>query len=334
MCLIEWRALIPSVATTTSNTVVAKKFEGKSSAAAEVVIDDNKKINLRSLLRQLFVHDNNNDSSTLSNYTFCIFCIISIIISSLPTSMLPLGLLSFGIALRLLPHLPTFQTTFTQNYSTTTYLVESEHYQFGLMYLSVGFHFLIQISRIGGPVHIGNLLFVVWMSDTGALIMGRVMKKNTTTRRGEKTHAAENIHRHYYHETFLSFLKSISPGKTLPGLLGAVITGPMCSIIYPISLPSSTINYTSEEQCVGENTTSNATLLHVFRRFNEHSLCQRMILGLILSLAGIVGDLTESSVKRVSKKKDSGGILPGHGGVVDRFDSLFVAGVVYYYWML
>jgi phosphatidate cytidylyltransferase len=239
----------------------------------------------------------------------------------------------FGIALRLIPHLPRFQSS-TSPLSTTTnarfFIVAMQHYQFGLMYLSIGFHFILQISNIGGPIHIGNLLFVVWMSDTGALILGRLMKRKEESKEGNQATANESRNK-----TGLLFVKSISPGKTLPGLLGAIITGPISSVIYPILLPPSATHHSIEdEQCDGAAASFLAKVVQFPDCFFDHPLSQKAILGLILSLSGIVGDLAESSVKRLSKKKDSGGLLPGHGGVVDRFDSLFVAGVAYYYWVL
>ena len=54
--------------------------------------------------------------------------------------------------------------------------------------------------------------------------------------------------------------------------------------------------------------------------------------GLLLTGAGVVGDLTESVLKRSAGVKDSGGIIPAHGGMLDRLDSLlFAAPALYYY---
>ena len=274
ICLLEWRALVPLLPPSLSSA-------------------DEKR-------------DGEDALSLLSQYSMSVFSIASFLITILPPALLPPALMASGILLRLLPHLPMCQTKVK---SSAEYIyLTIQHYQFGLLYLSIGFHFIIRIavSSDRGAYHIGNLLFVVWMSDTGALVFGRVMKSTTT--RQQQQNQAES--KHNQKGFILECLQSISPGKTMYGLFGAIITGPISAILYPMAFASS--NELSEV---------------------DNPLAQRAMLGFILAIAGIIGDLAESSVKRLSTKKDSGKLLPGHGGVVDRFDSLLSSAVVYYYWM-
>jgi phosphatidate cytidylyltransferase len=59
-----------------------------------------------------------------------------------------------------------------------------------------------------------------------------------------------------------------------------------------------------------------------------------LILAILLTIAGLWGDLAESAMKRTVGMKDSGGILPGHGGMLDRLDSLLFATPVFYYYIM
>jgi phosphatidate cytidylyltransferase len=66
--------------------------------------------------------------------------------------------------------------------------------------------------------------------------------------------------------------------------------------------------------------------------FNKVSLFHLLSLAVLISIFGQIGDFVESSFKRQVSLKDSSSIIPGHGGILDRFDSLlFSAPLVYFY---
>jgi phosphatidate cytidylyltransferase len=99
-------------------------------------------------------------------------------------------------------------------------------------------------------------------------------------------------------------LPSVSPGKTVEGTI-ALVVGSMAGVI-------------------------------IFRQLflNDLSFGHAVILGFLGSIIGQLGDLCESALKREAGVKDSGSLLPGHGGIMDRLDCLiFIAPFVYYYRM-
>jgi len=98
---------------------------------------------------------------------------------------------------------------------------------------------------------------------------------------------------------------NVSPGKTREGMLGGLVTVALVSL--------------------------------AFAQWNELSIPSTvylMILGVVTAVMSVMGDLFESLLKRHSGLKDSGNLLPGHGGILDRIDSLLAATPFFYLGLL
>ena len=99
----------------------------------------------------------------------------------------------------------------------------------------------------------------------------------------------------------------ISPGKTVQGAAGAVVGSVIVAVLY-------------------------AMVLDDFPTY-AMSLPLAAAFGAIMSVSAQVGDLAESLLKRDAGVKDSGNLLPGHGGALDRFDSLFFTLPIAYFFI-
>jgi phosphatidate cytidylyltransferase len=107
----------------------------------------------------------------------------------------------------------------------------------------------------------------------------------------------------------------LSPGKTWEGSV-ASIAGSM--------IAASLVIFISDALTARGN-----LVLHI-----TEPVWQSLVLAAVLNIAAQLGDLLESAIKRGAGVKDSGTMLPGHGGILDRIDALLVAAPVLWYVLL
>jgi phosphatidate cytidylyltransferase len=144
----------------------------------------------------------------------------------------------------------------------------------GVLYIGLPALALVTLRVLSpnGILLIVALFMIVWATDTGALVFGKLIG-------GKKMAPA------------------ISPGKTWAGTIGGTVTALAVFAPYAAMLAS--------------------------------NLAVALGFALVLSIVAHLGDLLESLIKRRFGFKDSGGLIPGHGGMLDRADSLFAASVVF-----
>jgi phosphatidate cytidylyltransferase len=170
-----------------------------------------------------------------------------------------------------------------------------------LPYVGLSLASMILVRSFGnGAVFLLFLMFVVWSGDIAAYYVGRAIGKNKLAPR-------------------------ISPGKTWEGAIasvaGAIVVAwvlfhyvqPICKFLISIHLLSET------STSVLDAGSPSLPLVPI-------SLV--VVFAAITNIAAQIGDLAESALKRGGGVKDSGTLLPGHGGVLDRIDALLFAAPV------
>jgi phosphatidate cytidylyltransferase len=139
--------------------------------------------------------------------------------------------------------------------------------------------FLSRLRAFYGTEMTMYFLILIWTADISAYVVG---KKWGVTK----------------------LAPEISPGKTVAGMNGALISGLVCAVAL--------------------------NLYHLKYGFNPMIAADFVLLSVLTVLISVYGDLFFSVVKRQRGVKDSGTLLPGHGGVLDRVDSL-IAAVPFFY---
>jgi phosphatidate cytidylyltransferase len=170
---------------------------------------------------------------------------------------------------------------------------------FAFTYVALPLGFLVQIrEQWAGAFLLLYLLLLVWAGDIFAYFVGRTLGRHLMSPR-------------------------ISPKKTWEGALASLIASLVVGmLLYNYALPISTalLNAHLIEKRDG------------FFALQKPPLWPTLLLSAAINIAAQLGDLVESLIKRGAGVKDSGSLLPGHGGMLDRIDALlFAAPVLWYY---
>ena len=166
-------------------------------------------------------------------------------------------------------------------------------------YIALPLGFLVQVrEQWSGAFLLLYLLLLVWAGDIFAYFVGRSLGRHLMSPR-------------------------ISPKKTWEGaaasLLASLVVG-MLLYNYALPISSALLNAHLIEREGG------------FFALQKPPLWPTLVLSAAINVAAQLGDLVESLIKRGAGVKDSGALLPGHGGMLDRIDALlFAAPVLWYY---
>jgi len=170
---------------------------------------------------------------------------------------------------------------------------------FAFTYIALPMGMLVQLrQQWAGAFYLLYLLFVVWSGDIFAYFVGKSIGRHLMAPR-------------------------ISPKKTWEGAVASLIASVAigCALFYYAQPLSSLL--------------LRAGLIE--RRdglfgLERPAMVPVIVLTIVLNIAAQLGDLVESLIKRGANVKDSGAILPGHGGMLDRIDALLFAAPVLWYW--
>ena len=250
-----------------------------------------------SLLEPAIVTAGSDERQSLSKRSRFLFCASSLVLAAIPDSLS--SIFSFAVSLA----------------AGIFAMANKHHWIIGLLVVTLPFRSWCNLSYYSDPSSFSStvaVLLTVWNADTGALVAGRLL--------GRRKAADSN--------KLPSWIRRISPAKTMEGFLGGILGGSLTALWAIPMLLNAFSMATSPGFCKlwgldsSINDEGSVTLSSV-------SSLNRLLLGFCLSVLAILGDLVESSVKRRSQSKDSGSVLPGHGGILDRFDSSLLAVLFY-----
>ncbi|VEU42248.1 unnamed protein product [Pseudo-nitzschia multistriata] len=230
--------------------------------------------------------------------------------ASTPTAPRPLSRLLFCAASLLLAAIPESSSSlycFGSSLAAGVFcLANSHHCVVGLMVVTLPFRAWCQLAlgNSDGSTFLSTVavLLTVWNADTGALVAGRLLGRRRSTP-----------------GCLPEWIRRVSPAKTAEGFLGGILGGIATALwLVPMLV-----------RVFSMDTTPGIRSLWGLDADDGLGAVKRITLGFVLSVLAILGDLVESSVKRLSHSKDSGSVLPGHGGILDRFDSSLLAVLFY-----